>query len=286
MAPLHPVRSPRGSLIRRLGVALVAVFALMGPAPRAGAEPSPPPSSSASEAAPTPYRTTAHFRFFGDDAVENTLDKLADTAEERFARLCAQIDACNRVTRPIDIWVAEDAERFAAGFPEKNPMAEWAAGVTFLAEQRIVLRAHGTGVFSLMETFEHEVAHVQVFDHGPVEGRSNRRLDLALLEQIQHFAIAIVNDPPGLGIAQFPALQLAGLKVGEKQPGLSEQFCGDRFRRENGTCTAQREHRQTDDPAAQSTRQVRTHSKPHVKINRIDFRSAQDIRMEESRTGF
>ncbi|MBL8787906.1 MAG: hypothetical protein JNJ59_23620 [Deltaproteobacteria bacterium] len=167
MASPHPVRGPRGSLIRRLGVAFVAVFALLGSAPRAGAEPSPPPSSSASEAAPTPYRTTAHFRFFGDDAVENTLDKLADTAEERFARLCAQIDACNRVTRPIDIWVAEDAERFAAGFPEKNPMAEWAAGVTFLAEQRIVLRAHGTGVFSLMETFEHEVAHVLAHTYAP-----------------------------------------------------------------------------------------------------------------------
>lgn len=169
MASSHPVsRGPRGTLVRALGAALLAL-ALLGAAPRARAEtPAPPPSSaSQGEAAPTPYRSTAHFRFFGDDAVTNTLDKLADTAEERFARLCAQIDACTRVTRPIDIWVAEDAERFAAGFPEKNPMAEWAAGVTFLAEQRIVLRAHGTGVFSLMETFEHEVAHVLAHTYAP-----------------------------------------------------------------------------------------------------------------------
>lgn len=107
-----------------------------------------------------PYRVTPHFRFFGDEDVETTLDNLAGTAEERLARLCAPIGACDRLTRPIDVWVAADAERFAASFPEPNPMSEWAAGVTFLKSQRIVLRRHGTAVFTLSETFDHEVAHV------------------------------------------------------------------------------------------------------------------------------
>ncbi|MFO0746211.1 MAG: peptidase MA family metallohydrolase [Myxococcota bacterium] len=107
-----------------------------------------------------PYRTTANFRFFGDEDVEGTLDRLADSAEEHLARLCTPIGACGRLTRPIDVWVAADAERFAASFPEPNPMSEWAAGVTFLEQQRIVLRRDGTAVLSLAETFDHEVAHV------------------------------------------------------------------------------------------------------------------------------
>lgn len=119
-----------------------------------------PAAAEAPDPNAAPYRTTEHFRFFGDDDVEGTLDRLADGAEERFQRLCAPIGACDRLTRPIDVWVAADAERFAAAFPDDNPMSEWAAGVTFLQAQRIVLRRHGTAVFTLQETFDHEVAHV------------------------------------------------------------------------------------------------------------------------------
>jgi hypothetical protein len=107
-----------------------------------------------------PHVTTQHFRFFGEDDVHSTLTKLAEVAEARFQHLCTPISACNRITRPIDIWVADDAHAFAAVFPEPSPMSEWAAGVAFLGAQRIVLRAHGTALFSLMETFDHELAHV------------------------------------------------------------------------------------------------------------------------------
>lgn len=109
---------------------------------------------------PTAFITTTHFRFFGDEDVEGTLTRLSSTAEERLERLCTPIAACDRLTRPIDVWVAADAERFAASFPDENPMSEWAAGVTFLQAQRIVLRRHGTALFTLQETFDHEVAHV------------------------------------------------------------------------------------------------------------------------------
>lgn len=108
----------------------------------------------------TPFRTTEHFRFFGDASVEAILDRLATTGEERFQRLCAPIAACARVKGPIDVWVATDAEAFAAGFPDGNPMSEWAAGVTFLEEQRVILRAHGSAMLTLSETFDHELAHV------------------------------------------------------------------------------------------------------------------------------
>jgi hypothetical protein len=107
-----------------------------------------------------PVRTTTTFRFFGDEAVEDRIVRLAEIAEDRFTRLCSQLDACALVRRPIDVWIAEDAELFASVFPEPNPMSEWAAGVAFLDANRIVLRAHGTALFSLMETFDHELAHL------------------------------------------------------------------------------------------------------------------------------
>lgn len=115
-----------------------------------------------------PHRTTEHFRFFGDEDVHNTLERLAGIAEGRFDKLCAPIGACDRLTKPIDVWVAADPETFAASFPGENPMSEWAAGVTFLKEQRVVLRRHGSAVFTLDETFDHEVAHVlaHTFDAG------------------------------------------------------------------------------------------------------------------------
>ncbi len=107
-----------------------------------------------------PKATTHWFRFFGDEDVSSTIERLAEVGDARFERLCGQLDACDRVKRPIDIWVAEDAELFAKVFPEPNPMSEWAAGVAFLNANRIVLRAHGTAMFSLVETFDHELAHI------------------------------------------------------------------------------------------------------------------------------
>jgi len=138
---------------------------------------SPTVSPSAADAgvsllATVPFRTTTHFRFFGDEDVQPILERLAGVAEDRFQRLCRPIAACDRVTRPIDIWVAEDAERFAASFPEPNPMSEWAAGVTFLAQQRVILRAHGSAMLTLDETFDHELAHVLAHTYTQGNGRS------------------------------------------------------------------------------------------------------------------
>lgn len=107
-----------------------------------------------------PVITTAHFRFFGDERVHGTLTRIAESAESRLSWMCNQLQNCERVKPPIDIWVAEDAEAFARAFPGPSPMSEWAAGVAFLNEQRIVLRAHGTAVFNVKETFDHELAHV------------------------------------------------------------------------------------------------------------------------------
>lgn len=155
---MHP------SSLRRLVLALVLVIGSIGLGGGAHALP-------ADRSQAVPHRTTEHFRFFGDEDVHAILERLAGLAEERFERMCTPIGACDRVTRPIDIWVAEDAEGFAAGFPEPNPMSEWASGVTFLAQQRVILRAHGSALLTLNETFDHELAHVLAHTYSHEGGR-------------------------------------------------------------------------------------------------------------------
>ena len=58
---------------------------------------------------------------------------------------------------------------FAKQFKAGNPVIEWAAGVAFPRQSRIVLRAFGTALFNLRQTFEHEISHILVYR--AVEGR-------------------------------------------------------------------------------------------------------------------
>lgn len=156
----QPRQRHLASLLWRAAAILTAVLLAVKPLPVQAAPPRPVKPEHAELMKLAPHVTTTHFRFFGQPDVHSTLEKLATVAEERFQHLCRPIAACDRLTRPIDIWVADDADDFAAAFPDENPMSEWAAGVAFLGAQRVVLRAHGTALFSLMETFDHELAHI------------------------------------------------------------------------------------------------------------------------------
>ncbi len=115
-------------------------------------------------------RTTEHFRFHADARAHEAALRLADDAEARFTKVCRDISACDALPGPVDVFVTEDAESFAKAFPDDSPMAEWAVGVAFPAQRRIVLRAHGTAFFTLTETFDHEVSHVLV--HAVARGGS------------------------------------------------------------------------------------------------------------------
>ena len=113
-----------------------------------------------------PVAETPHFRFFG---IEGGVNKLAPIAEQRYRKICAQLPGCDAVKGRIDVWIAEDAIEFAKQFGSESPITEWAAGVAFPREGRIILRAYGTALFSLLQTFDHEVSHILV--HRTVGGR-------------------------------------------------------------------------------------------------------------------
>lgn len=118
----------------------------------------------------SPRVETPHFRIYGPDTVARSIARVAEDAERRFGRVCRMIDACDALAgEKIDVYVAEDPEAFAQAFPHGSPLAEWAVGVAFPAERRMVLRAHGSQYFSLLETFDHEISHVLV--HARAGGR-------------------------------------------------------------------------------------------------------------------
>ncbi len=121
-----------------------------------------------------PLVTTPHFRFFEVDGSVRNTTRIAENAERTFGILCRTLAVCDIAAKtPIDVWLAPDAEKFAAAFPDGSPMAEWAVGVAFVAQGRIVLRAHGSALFTLDETFEHELSHV-LLHRGAAPGRVPR----------------------------------------------------------------------------------------------------------------
>lgn len=113
-----------------------------------------------------PAHVTPHFRFHPVDGTEQNTARLAAVAESRYDRLCRMLDACELSGGPVDVYVARDATGFAAAFGSRSdsPMAEWAVGVAFLRDRRIVLRGYGSALFTLQETFDHEVSHIIVHD--------------------------------------------------------------------------------------------------------------------------
>lgn len=135
-----------------MALAVAALIGLVGTAPAAVAAPAPPRPEIVVE--------TAHVRLLGADDARPSIARLAAVADEHFGRVCRQLGACQALDGPVDVWIAEDPVRFAAAFADHAPMAEWAAGVAFVGARRVVLRAHGSALFSLVETFDHELAHV------------------------------------------------------------------------------------------------------------------------------
>lgn len=154
---------------------LATVLPLSGSVRAAAPRPPPQPAAAAgsAEAAPRPWRVTPHFRFFRVGALGPTAPALADTAEARLGRICQMLEACDTLgspsggaPRPIDVWLAAEPQAFAAalgGGEGGSPLSEWAAGVAWPAARRVVLRAHGSALLSLADTFDHEVSHVVAY---------------------------------------------------------------------------------------------------------------------------
>jgi hypothetical protein len=175
-----------------LALLLALLLALGAPAASAGAP------ALASDA----VAQTTHFRFHAEPIAAAAARRLAVRADARVQELCQRLAVCGVLTRPIDVYVAEDPERFAAAFPKGSAMAEWAVGVAFVRERRIVLRAYGSSLFSLEETFDHEVSHMLLYAAAPgvalprwfVEGIAIWHAGESVIERLQAAAGAALTD--------------------------------------------------------------------------------------------
>ncbi len=129
------------------------------------------PAHAESARTDRPYRMTTHFKFYGDKEVQPLLDKIAAVAESHYTQLCGSLGACDNKVGPIDVWIASNAETFAAGFRGVSPTTECAAGIAFLDEHRVILRAQPGALMTVTEAFDHELAHVLAHSHEKADAR-------------------------------------------------------------------------------------------------------------------
>jgi hypothetical protein len=145
---------------------------------------------------------TEYFRFHDASSAGDAVDRLIENSDKRVLKLCAMINTCDRIGPKMDVYVADDANTFADHFPPGNRMAERAVGVAFPYEGRIVLRTHGSALFSLSETFDHEISHILVHRaaggrHLPrwlLEGLAIWQAGESVLQEIERAAGAAFHD--------------------------------------------------------------------------------------------
>lgn len=177
---------------------------------------------------------SAHFVFYGSDRTEHGMAKLLPVAEGRFERICAQVGACDLLDGKIEVYVTEDPQQFAHQLPQGSAMAEWAVGVAFPSQQRIILRAHGTAFFSLLETFDHELSHVMVHAAGggqrlPVwflEGMAIHQAGEGVVQRLESAQGAAVTGQLMSfdELARFPSEDAPKLALAYAQSGLFVRF--------------------------------------------------------------
>jgi len=118
-----------------------------------------------------PYRQTVNFKFYGNKEARPLLDKVAALAESHYRQLCGSLGACEYKVGPIDVWLSPNAEALAAEFKGISPMTVCAAGVAFLDESRVILRSEPGASMTVIEAFDHQLAHVFAHAHELADAR-------------------------------------------------------------------------------------------------------------------
>ncbi len=104
---------------------------------------------------------TEHFVFLYEPGAEALVAPLAQNAEAVRLRVCREL-ALPCFQGPIEVRLARSEEEFRAALPGRDTPVDNVVGVAYPTANRIVLRADAKGLFTLAETFEHEVSHIAV----------------------------------------------------------------------------------------------------------------------------
>lgn len=102
---------------------------------------------------------TEHFRFVADEGARGWARRLAEVAEQKREYVG---NALNFGADPgfVEVRIASDDQAMNRMVGTDGPVREWIAGLAWPQRSLIVLSARGNEVFSVVETFEHELAHL------------------------------------------------------------------------------------------------------------------------------
>lgn len=196
------------------GVALVALLALC-----------PGPALAAPEVPEMHAITTAHFVFTFQRDIAPAVERLAATAEALRTRTCREL-ALPCFDGPVRVHVAGSLEEFRREQPGDggHTHIDWAAGVAYSAYDYVLLRVDAQALFSLDETFAHEISHIALREgvgerflpRWFVEGVAIHQAGEALVERLRTAAgAALTNSLVPIRELQFsfpayrPGLHLA-----------------------------------------------------------------------------
>lgn len=101
---------------------------------------------------------TPHFRFVADQGAEGVAARLARVAEDKRTYVLGFLGIED--DRRVEVRVASDDEAMSRMVGTQRPVREWVAGLAWPDRALVVLSARGNEVFTVVDTFEHEMAHL------------------------------------------------------------------------------------------------------------------------------
>ncbi len=179
--------------------------------------------------------TTRHFVFRFLSTESKVARELADRAEGQRQVLCAVLPHCPE--GPIVVQLTGDLQEFLEHLPYPAHI-DWASGVAYGDLKLIILRTDENNLFSIRETFDHELSHVLLLNQLPhrpprwlIEGIAIHQAGEALAVRFQSLASAATGDSlmslDSIAVA-FPD-SLAGRSLAYAQSAFFVSFLVGRF---------------------------------------------------------
>lgn len=198
----------------------------------------------ASHALALEVASTKHFVFVADEGAIGVARRLSEVAEEKRAYVLGLLGLEDEGI--TEVRIASNEEAMMAMASSDRPLKEWIAGLCFPQKRLIVLGARGNEVFHVLDTFEHELAHLYLhlylganhvprwFDEGvamlvakeEVQERLKTVLFAGATDSFlspQELDLSFPSDPPKVHLAYAQAMLVVRFLWAKKGPyGLKD----------------------------------------------------------------
>ncbi len=180
-------------------------------------------------------RDTKNFSFLFSPREERAALSLAQVAEKHRESLCRLFPRC--VEGPIVVRVAGALDEFLEQLPYPAHI-DWASGVAISSQKLILLRTDAQNLFSLEETFVHELSHILLLHpipHRPprwfIEGVAIHQAGENLLHRFHSLSGAALGDRmiPLKDLEQHFPREASGRHLAYAQSGYFVSYLVRRF---------------------------------------------------------